>query len=319
MAVFTHISLEQINNLISNLDMDIGTALELKEISSGIENSNYFLTTTKTEYVLTIFERLNKQQLPFYLNLMLYLAQNNLSVPLPIQNKQQQILHTIADKPMAIVSKLAGFSPNIPNLKQVKAIAIEMARMHGLNNFSMYQANLRSMPWWQEVIPSIINYLKEDERYLLLDTFNQLKDFFNSSNYNNLPQGICHCDLFRDNSLFTENKLNGIFDFYFAGIDKYIFDICVTINDWCINYENCSIIQDKYHTFIDSYQTIKKLTELELKLIPIMLQAAAFRFWLSRLWDWYLPRSAHFLKPHDPNHFKILLTDRLNNAKSYQL
>ena len=42
-----------------------------------------------------------------------------------------------------------------------------------------------------------------------------------------------------------------------------------------------------------------------------MLRAAALRFWISRLWDFHLPREASMLKPHDPTHFERVLRERV--------
>ena len=62
---------------------------------------------------------------------------------------------------------------------------------------------------------------------------------------------------------------------------------------------------------LGAYQSVRPLTDAERRLLPAMLRAAALRFWVSRLWDWHLPREASMLKPHDPRHFERVLRQRV--------
>jgi homoserine kinase type II len=138
------------------------------------------------------------------------------------------------------------------------------------------------------------------------------------STYDALPQGAIHADLFRDNVLFdsasgdAENAtLTGFFDFYFAGVDAWVFDIAVCMNDWCIDLSTGATDIHRTATFLAAYEAVRPLTAQERELLPAMVRAAALRFWISRLWDWHLPREASMLKPHDPGHFERVLRQRV--------
>jgi homoserine kinase type II len=245
MAVFTPIELEDIAQWIDQ-DFDIGQASEIHGIHGGIENSNFFLDTTKDgkkqEYVLTIFERLTAQQLPFYLELMRHLANKGVPVPKPIENKQGDILFTLKGKPAAIVTKLPGLSRLQPESNHCALVGEMLAKMHlAGKDFSKYQENLRSLDWWQKTIPSVLPHLNTSQKELITHELKTQEEFFSSGTYDGLPQGASHCDLFRDNVLFdpkgsdvSQDQLGGFFDFYFAGTDKWLFDIAVTANDWCL-------------------------------------------------------------------------------------
>ena len=321
MAVFTPIELEEISQWISQ-DFDIGQANEIRGIHGGIENSNFFLDTIKDgqkhEYVLTIFERLSAAQLPFYLELMRHLANKGIPVPKPIENKQGEILFTLKGKPTAIVSKLPGLSRLQPEANHCALVGQMLAKMHlAGKDFVKTQENLRSLAWWQKTIPQVLPHLNTTQKELLTHELKIQEEFFSSGTYDGLPQGASHCDLFRDNVLFdpkgsntSDDQLGGFFDFYFAGTDKWLFDLAVTANDWCLAENKQDLDPERLEAFMKAYQAVRPLTKEEQASWPLMLRAAALRFWVSRLWDFYLPRDAQMLTPHDPTHFEHILLSR---------
>ena len=321
MAVFTPINLEDISQWITQ-DFDIGQASEIRGIHGGIENSNFFLDTIKDdkkqEYVLTIFERLSAEQLPFYLELMRHLANKGVPVPKPIENKQGQILFTLKGKPASIVTKLPGLSRLQPEANHCALVGEMLAKMHlAGKDFPKSQENLRSLAWWQKTIPQVLSHLNTSQKELITHELKTQEEFFSSGTYDGLPQGASHCDLFRDNVLFdpkgsntSNDQLGGFFDFYFAGTDKWLFDIAVTANDWCLADNKEDLDPSRLDAFMKAYQAVRPLTKEEQACWPLMLRAAALRFWVSRLWDFYLPRDAQMLTPHDPTHFERILLSR---------
>lgn len=323
MAVFTPVELNDISKWIST-DFDIGVASAVHGIQGGIENSNFFLDTQKNnrqhEYVLTIFERLSTAQLPYYLELMRHLAEKGIPVPKPIANHAGSILFSLKGKPAAIVSKLAGASCLQPSPAHCAMVGSMLAKMHLAGaDFAQHQPNLRSLHWWRETVPAILPHLSADQRNLLVDEMAFQELFFTSAAYRALPEGASHCDLFRDNVLFEDQGsglcLGGFFDFYFAGTDKWLFDLAVTINDWCF-LEGGALDSGRMQALVDAYQSVRPLSPDELASIAAMLRAAALRFWISRLWDFYLPRDAQMLTPHDPSHFERILRSRRSAAGS---
>ena len=322
MAVFTPIELSEIAPWISQ-HFSIGEATEIRGIHGGIENSNFFLDTThsgkKQEYVLTIFERLSAEQLPYYLELMRHLANKGVPVPKPIENNQGEILFSLKGKPAAIVTKLPGLSRLQPEANHCALVGEMLAKMHlAGKDFPRSQENLRSLAWWQQTIPMVLPHLNTSQKELLTHELAAQEVFFSSSHYDLLPQGASHCDLFRDNVLFdpkadsdnSTDQLGGFFDFYFAGTDKWLFDLAVTVNDWCLAENKQNLDPARFDALMQAYQAVRPLTKEEQASWSLMLRAAALRFWVSRLWDFYLPRDAQMLTPHDPTHFEHILLSR---------
>lgn len=320
MAVFTTVTENDASQLLDQYQL--GTLVSLQGITAGIENTNYFLTTTRGEYVLTLFEVLTREQLPFYIELMHHLAQAGIPVPEPQTQKNGQRLGTLHDKPCTIVTRLQGGYEPDPSPAHCALAGATLARSHlAGQGFDIKQANLRGLDWWRESIPEVIPFLNASQAELIQSALKDQIQFADSSIYGALPFGPAHCDLFRDNVLFDGTydtpRMGGFIDFYFAGWDTWLFDVAVSVNDWCIERQSGQFESDKLQAWLAAYNEVRPFTAEEREVWPLMLQAAALRFWVSRLYDYFLPRPAQTLKPHDPRHFERIL--RLRRQTTTQL
>jgi homoserine kinase type II len=310
MAVFTQVTLDDLK--LWSAQFPLGRVLAVKGISSGIENSNFFITTETGEYVLTLFEKLTFQQLPFYLNLMRHLADRGVLVPAPIANKQGEIINRLHNKPASIVTKLEGTCQMSPGPVHCAEVGAMLARMHlAGRDFAIQQPNLRGFDWWQETTPEVLPFLNADAQQLLQAEMAFQKIFVASKIYRSFPSGPIHADLFRNNVMFDGSKLTGFFDFYFAGDDTWLFDVAVTVNDWCIDLSSGMLDPIRVRALLDAYHAVRSFSDAERDGWQAMLRAGALRFWLSRLYDYHLPRDAEMLTAHDPTHFERILRLRV--------
>ena len=314
MAVFTEVSESKAQELLTQLQL--GDLVELQGIQGGIENTNYFLTSSVGAYVLTLFERLTHQQLPFYLHLMKHLAHHGIPVPDPVANSDGDILLILEGKPAAVVNRLMGRSELAPTPQHCRAVGDMLARMHFAGkDYNRHQPNLRGLAWWNETIPVVLPFLNASQSCLIQSELAFQNHVANSAAYTALPRGPVHADLFRDNVMFegagNSLQLTGFFDFYFAGVDTWLFDLAVCLNDWCIDLDTGALHVEKTTALLAAYQAVRPLISAERQLLNPMLRAGALRFWTSRLWDFHLPREASMLTPHDPTHFERVLRQRV--------
>jgi len=317
MAVFTPVSDDDARKLLQHYTL--GEVVSLRGITAGIENTNYFLNTTRGEYVLTIFEVLTAKQLPFYIELMAHLAERGVPVPHPQRMRDGKRLTQLHDKPCTIVTRLSGGYEPDPSAAHCAQAGETLARMHlAAADFPIEQPNLRGLDWWQQTTPHVLPFLDAGQADMLRDTLAEQTAFAQSDTYHALPSGPAHCDLFRDNVLFDGTyeapRMGGIIDFYFAGCDTWLFDVAVCANDWCIQRETGIFIPERLQALLDAYAAVRPFTPQEHEAWPVLLRAGALRFWISRLYDYFLPRPAQTLKPHDPRHFERILTQRRQSA-----
>jgi homoserine kinase type II len=177
-------------------------------------------------------------------------------------------------------------------------------------DFGLHQPNLRGLAWLAETIPIVVPFLDAERAALITDELAFQQQVAASAAHAALPRGVIHADLFRDNVMFEGDTLTGLFDFYFAGIDTFLFDISVCLNDWCIDLESGRLVDERASAFVAAYNEVRPLQTTELRLMPALMRAAALRFWTSRLWDLHLPRDAAVLTAHDPTHFERVLVQR---------
>ncbi|TBO32914.1 homoserine kinase [Aquabacterium lacunae] len=317
MAVFTEVTVAEAQGLLTRLQL--GTLQSLKGATSGIENTNYFADTDQGRYVLTLFERLSFEQLPFYLQLMRHLALKGIPVPAPQPDAQGEILHTLKGKPAAVVTRLAGQNQLQPGVNECTQVGAMLARMHlAGQDYPLQQPNLRGLAWWTDTVPVVLPYLNEAQAELIRTELAHQQQLAATTAHQSLPRGPVHADLFRDNVMFDGPTLAGFFDFYFAGCDTFVFDIAVCLNDWCIDLAKGALDAARADAFVRAYDQQRRLSDTEVAALPDALRAGALRFWTSRLWDFHLPREASMLQPHDPTHFERVLTLRRTQPWAWQ-
>ena len=305
MAVFTSVSEQEFSAWLVNYSL--GSLLELQGIASGIENTNYFVTTSNGRFVLTLFEKLGAKELPFYLNLMAHLARHGIPCPSPVANRHNNFLGELNGKPACIVSRLAGKSLTQPTVANCAAVGAMLGQMHeaGLS-FDETMKNPRDAIWRAAAANQVVPFLSPQDAALLQSEV----EFHARHTLASLPQGIVHADLFRDNVLFDGERIGGLIDFYFACNDCLLYDVAITVNDWCMG-EGGQLDEARTRGLLDAYHAVRPFTQMEAALWPVALRVAALRFWISRLFDLHKPRDGELVNAHNPDQFRNILQQHL--------
>ncbi|KAF0205223.1 MAG: homoserine kinase type [Gallionellaceae bacterium] len=301
MAVFTRVTEADITAWLNNYSL--GTLLELQGIASGIENTNYFVTTSNGRFVLTLFEKLTADELPFYLNLMAHLARHGIPCPSPVADNSNLFLGTLNGKPACIVSRLPGKSVTQPTAENCAAVGAMLGQMHSAgHSFGDAMPNPRGTAWRAATAQQMSKFLcAEDAALLDAEVAYHAQHALDA-----LPRGVIHGDLFRDNVLLDGERVGGLIDFYFACNDCLLYDVAITVNDWCVDAEGV-LDSRRTHAFLRAYHAARPFTAQEAASWPTALRVAALRFWISRLFDLHLPREGEIVNAHNPEQFKNIL------------
>ncbi|RLZ10218.1 homoserine kinase [Acinetobacter sp. 2JN-4] len=311
MSVYTPLSLEQVQAFAEPYGLAV---IDLIPIQGGIQNTNYFLVDqNQKQYVLTVFEELDAIGAGELVPVLDCLGQAGVPVAVPLKHHGQAI-HSIADKPAQIAPRIMGEHPEDTTIEQIEAIAQAQAKLHlALQGFPLERDFNRNHQYWSDVAEQLKPQMNIDDQSLLALVFQQFADI--TQQHPDRPVGFIHSDLFRDNTLFEGDQLNGILDFYELNQDEWLFDIAISINDFCTAYPQAYLDQRKADAFLAAYQAIRPLSDDELACLDIYLAMAACRFWSMRLQvaqkNAAHGRTGEDISQKDPVEMRMMLLDRL--------
>ena len=320
MAVYTRVNSKDIIYIEKNYN--IGKIISFTGIKKGIENTNYLLKTKNKNFILTLFEkRVQKKDLPFFMNLMDKLNKHKIDCPKPQRNKKGNFVIKIKNKTASIVSFVEGKDKLKLNPKNCYEIGRNIAKFHRASKkIKLYRKNSLSLKEWTKILSKIGNKSKiinPNLNYLMKSSLLDLKNEWPKY----LPSGIIHADLFIDNIFFKKNKLSGYIDFYFACNDFLMYEIAICINALCFDKKNNKFIFNKKKStnLIKGYSKIRKFSFKEKKSLNILCRGAALRYLLTRTYDFLNTPKNAVIKIKNPREYiqKLKVHNKFSNFKNY--
>jgi len=310
MSVYTELTHADISAILA--DYSIGSLVSFAGIAAGIENSNFFIHTNTgsatQRYVLTIFERLDAAELPYFMRLMKHLAKGGLPCPDVMPRRDGTLLFEAFGKHGCIVSCLSGVTLDHLNEAQLRASGHALAQLHlAGSDFTRHRDNPTGADWLAEKARDVLEKTAElygaEAAALLSDEL----DIQSSCRLDTLPHGVIHGDLFVDNILFEGDQVSGIIDFYYAHDAAFAMDIAISLNAQAVQLS----VHDeaRINAFLAGYESVRPLQANEREALPCLLRLAALRFWVSRLYDALFPRGGAMTQTKDPEEYrkKLLL------------
>ncbi|WP_263263543.1 homoserine kinase [Pseudomonas sp. RIT-PI-S] len=279
MSVFTPLSRPQLETFLEAYDL--GRLRDFQGIAAGTENSNFFVSLEKGEFVLTLVERGPSQDLPFFVELLEVLHQAGLPVPFALQAKDGVALRELAGKPALLQPRLAGKHISAPNAHHCAEIGALLARLHLATRDRILQRRTdRGMTWMLREGERLLPSLAPKAAEMLNGALEEIRQ--HREGILALPMANLHGDLFRDNAMFEGNHLTGVIDFYNASAGPMLYDLAISLNDWCSAADG-HLQPALANALLASYARLRRFTPAEVQLWPVLLRVACVRFWLSRL------------------------------------
>lgn len=304
MSVYTELSRSDFEAILGSYEL--GNLHSFEGIAAGIENSNFFIDTDSGRHVLTIFERMADDELPYFMRLMKHLSHHGLSCPDVMVRKDGSLLFNIdtedGSKSGCIVSCLSGHTLDELNLAQLESSGRALAQLHlAGREFSEHRNSPTCIEWLSDRIDGMMTDVElrygEGAAQLLYDEMN-----FQHEQKLDLPMGVIHGDLFVDNILFKGDEVTGIIDFYYAHDAAYTMDIAISLNAQAVLLGKDD--QARMQAFLEGYESLRSLNDEEKTALPVLLRLGAFRFWVSRLYDALNPRGGAMTQTKNPEEYR---------------
>lgn len=299
-------------------DYNLGELVSFQGISGGVENTNYFLTTTTGKYVLTLFEEFEFDEVPYFLDVVSHLQQKGFNVPAALVDADGERLRVVQNRPAIIVDCFPGGLLEGTTVESCRLMGKVLAQLHTAGmDFPDHRPSHRGMDWWRATSKSIAPELESDQAHLLLEQVFEFDQFIDQYD-DQLAKGTVHGDLFFNNTLFEGEELSAIIDFYNACYSWLMYDLAIVVNDWCSDFSTGELDMDKYHAMVNAYIHEREPSAAEILSWPHMLKIAALRFWLSRLEAWHGAKDdpVRLAQQHDPMEFQRILQARVRHAPS---
>lgn len=300
MSVYTELSQADFEAILS--DYNLGALHGFEGIAAGIENSNFFIDTDSGRYVLTVFERLADDELPYFMRLMKHLSHHGLSCPDVMVRHGGELIFDVHAKKGCIISCLSGRTLDELNQAQLRSSGRALAQLHlAGKDFPEHRNNPTGTGWLADTIDEMMADVQEKygegSAQLLYDEMN-----FQQEQSFDLPTGVIHGDLFVDNILFRGDEVSGIIDFYYAHTAAYATDIAVSLNAQAVLLGKDD--RERMQVFLEGYESLRPLSEAEQEALPVLLRLGALRFWVSRLFDAINPRGGAMTQTKDPEEYR---------------
>ncbi|MHA3092476.1 homoserine kinase [Acinetobacter brisouii] len=312
MSVYTPLSLDEVQQFSEAYGLEV---VELIPIQGGIQNTNYFIVTQdQKQFVLTVFENETEQSAGELVPVLQQLAAHGVPVAAPLMHHDRAI-HYIVGKPAQVAPRVWGEHPETTTIAQVAEIATAQAKLHvALQNFPLTRSHSRDHVYWTAIGQNLKNSMSAEDAALMEHVYAVFAEY--QAQYPQRPKGWVHSDLFRDNTLFEGDELKGILDFFELNFDELLFDVAITINDFCSQFPNVELDADKLQAYLDAYQQIRVLTADEQACLNVYLAMAACRFWFLRLNVARLNaeqgRGGDDVHCKNPNEMRAMLQQRLS-------
>jgi homoserine kinase type II len=301
MAVFTPVSDAEANAFLS--DYDLGEVVALKGVAEGVENTNFRLETTTGVYALTLFEkRVDPDALPFYLGMMEHLASRGFPAPLPQRTRGGALVGVLNARAAAIVQWLPGAWLRAPEPADHRTAGRTLAELHRtMRGFAATRPNALGLAGWAELI-EVCRFRAKGADADMLAELEAEYTVLEENWPRRLPTGQIHADYFPDNVLFSNGKISGVIDYYFACTDAFAYDLAIALNAWGFHADG-SPDAPALAEFMAGYEAVRPLSAEEGSALPILCRGAAVRFTLTRLNDLLFHDPSWLVTPKDPRPF----------------
>jgi homoserine kinase type II len=285
MALLTPIDEKAARHLLAGYGLEPKT---FEALEAGSVNSNFrFTSSDGRAFFARIYEEQGREGAITELRLLALLAARGVPVALPQPMNNGELVHEHLGKPFAVYPFVDGeiLCQRRVTEAACRAVGRALALVHStpLGELHVGAGRFRFADLEQR-----LGTVDASGRVELLEAAAHVRSLiqkYGPLRRSDLPQGLIHGDLFRDNVLFQGDRIAALLDFESASLGTFAYDLMVTVLAWCFG----DALDGKLASaMIGAYHEVRPLTRAELGALVVEGAAACIRFTTTRLTDFSL-------------------------------
>lgn len=285
MAILTRPSAHELDGFLAAYDL--GDKRSAEGIEAGTVNTSYALELGDRRYFLRIYEEQGQQGAESEARLLDHLAASGVLTPTAVRARDGVAVRVLAGKPAAIFPWIPGEMLCLPlvTVEAARAVGAALAQIHLAGPAPAPAPPLGAGRFGADDLVARCDRIATStnaEARLQAEPLRDAVIRIDRRRRGDLPAGLVHGDLFRDNVLWDRGKITALLDFESAHKGAFVYDVAVTILSWCFR---SSFDFDTARAVLAGYSTVRQLTGAEIDGLYVEAVFAALRFTVTRITD----------------------------------
>ena len=242
---------------------DLGRFISSMPFEQGNDQTNLLVVTENGKFAFRYYEKRSVEYVKFEIELLDFLSGRQFPCPVPVVNKNGEVIGDYQGKPFALFTYMQGEHSDDEN--NFRAVARSAGKLHSLTlgyepGFAEAREAYDAESCWASARKNAAAMTSREEAGRRLDWLRGELDGLHLPD--SLPKGICHGDTNPSNFLYVDGRISAVLDFDQASYTYLLYDVANLIYWWSLPNMG-ELDMGKTRVLVAKYQEVRRLNEDE--------------------------------------------------------